>query len=219
MAPKVKGVIFDMDGLMFDTERIWDTFWAPCCAHLGLPEPPPEFYSGCRGLASEFLRVYIGRFYGDRADELLKEVWRYGAEQFEKGVPCKPGLKELLDYLEQIGMPRIVASSSPKDIIERNLRTTGTAKYFDDVVCGYDVKKSKPEPDIFLEAARRLNLDIHDCLVLEDSHNGVRAGHASGAVTVMVPDLMPVTGEMKTIYDFCCKDLYEVRALMEAGTI
>ncbi|MGN0644657.1 HAD family hydrolase [Gemmiger sp.] len=219
MAPKVKGVIFDMDGLMFDTERIWDTFWVPCCRKLGLPDPPQAFYSGGRGLAGDGLRAHIAEFYGSAAGELLEEVWRYGDEQFDRGVPCKPGLKELLEYLEQIGLPRIVASSSPKAMIERNLQTTGTARYFHDVVCGYDVDKCKPDPAIFLEAARRIGVDIHDCLVLEDSHNGVRAGHASGAVTVMVPDLMPVTSEMKTLYNFCCKDLYEVRALLEAGTL
>ncbi|MEE0800818.1 MAG: HAD family phosphatase [Gemmiger sp.] len=219
MAPKIRGVIFDMDGLMFDTERIWDTFWAPCCRKLGLPEPPASFYSGGRGLAGDKLKAHIAETYGKDAGRLLDEVWAYGNEQFRKGVPCKPGLKELLAYLEQRGMPRIVASSSPKTMIECNLQTTGTARYFHDVVCGYDVDKCKPDPAIFLEAARRIGVDIHDCLVLEDSYNGVRAGHASGAVTIMVPDLMPVTDEMRSLYDACCRDLFEVREMFERGEL
>ena len=141
------------------------------------------------------------------------------ASRSKKGVPCKPGLKELLSYLEDLGMPRIVASSSPRTMIELNLQTTGTARYFHDIVCGNEVKLCKPAPDIFLEAARRIKVDIHDCMVLEDSHNGIRAGHASGAETVMVPDLLPVTDEMRSLYDDCCKDLFEVKAKMEQGVL
>ena len=104
-------------------------------------------------------------------------------------------------------------------MIEQNLQTTGTARYFHDVVCGADVKNSKPAPDIFLEAARRLGLDIHACLVLEDSYNGVRAGHAAGAVTVMVPDLAQPNGEIRSLYTRCCRDLLEVRDLLQAGAL
>ena len=144
MAPKVKGVIFDMDGLMFDTERIWDQFWSPCCRKMNLPDPPPEFYSNGRGLAGEHQLQYIAGYYGDKAEELLHAVWAYGGEQIKKGVPCKPGLKELLSYLEDLGMPRIVASSSPRTMVELNLQTTGTARYFHDIVCGNEVKLCKP---------------------------------------------------------------------------
>lgn len=216
----VKGVIFDMDGLMFDTERLWDTFWAPCCEKLGLPAPPADFCPGCRGLAGENLRNHIHRYYpAIDPQRLLDEVWAYGAAQMAKGVPCKPGLRELLGYLETIGMPRIVASSSPRDMIEMNLQTTGTARYFHDVVCGADVANSKPSPDIFLEAARRIGLPADDCLVLEDSFNGVRAGHAAGAVTVMVPDLAEPTQEILGLCHRCCHDLHEVLALLKDGKL
>ena len=151
--------------------------------------------------------------------KLLAKVWQLADERFAQGVPCKPGLKELLSYLEDLGMPRIVASSSPRTMVELNLQTTGTARYFHDIVCGNEVKLCKPAPDIFLEAARRIKVDIHDCMVLEDSHNGIRAGHASGAETVMVPDLLPVTDEMRSLYDDCCKDLFEVKAKMEQGVL
>ena len=179
----VKGVIFDMDGLMFDTERLWDTLWEPACAALGvaMPADTEAFYASGRGLAGQFLVDHVKEYFPD-ADprRILDKVWQIGTERFAQGVPCKPGLKELLALLESRGMPRIVASSSPRNMIEQNLQTTGTARYFHDVVCGADVKRSKPAPDIFLEAARRLKLDIHDCLVLEDSFNGVRAGMRRG---------------------------------------
>lgn len=174
MAPKVKGVIFDMDGLMFDTERIWDQFWSPCCRKMSLPDPPPEFYSNGRGLAGEHQLQYIAGYYGDKAEERACRVGiRRRADQ--KGRALQAGLKELLSYLEDLGMPRIVASSSPRTMVELNLQTTGTARYFHDIVCGNEVKLCKPAPDIFLEAARRIKVDIHDCMVLEDSHNGIRS--------------------------------------------
>lgn len=103
----IDSVIFDMDGLMFDTERIWDQFWSPCCRKMSLPDPPPEFYSNGRGLAGEHQLQYIAGYYGDKAEELLHAVWAYGGEQIKKGVPCKPGLKELLSYLEDLGMPAL----------------------------------------------------------------------------------------------------------------
>lgn len=217
----VKAVIFDMDGLMFDTERLWDTLWEPACKELGLPLPPDmaKFQAGGRGLAGDNLRRHVAQYIPGDPQKVLDKVWQLADERFAQGVPCKPGLKELLSYLEDLGMPRIVASSSPRTMVELNLQTTGTARYFHDIVCGNEVKLCKPAPDIFLEAARRIKVDIHDCMVLEDSHNGIRAGHASGAETVMVPDLLPVTDEMRSLYDDCCKDLFEVKAKMEQGVL
>ena len=217
----VKAVIFDMDGLMFDTERLWDTLWEPACKELGLPLPPDmaKFQAGGRGLAGDNLRRHVAQYIPSDPQKVLDKVWQLADERFAQGVPCKPGLKELLSYLEDLGMPRIVASSSPRTMVELNLQTTGTARYFHDIVCGNEVKLCKPAPDIFLEAARRIKVDIHDCMVLEDSHNGIRAGHASGAETVMVPDLLPVTDEMRSLYDDCCKDLFEVKAKMEQGVL
>lgn len=216
----IKGVIFDMDGLMFDTERMWDTLWAPCCERLHLPMPTEEFNAGGRGLAGENLKRHIAAYYPQiDPQKMLDEVWKLADEVFLQGVPCKPGLRELLAYLEQEGIPRIVASSSPRNIVALNLQTTGTARYFHDIVCGYDVQASKPDPAIFLEAARRLRLAPQDCLVLEDSFNGVRAGHAAGAVTVMVPDLAQPDDEIRRLYTRCCRDLFEVKALLEQGAL
>lgn len=206
---------------MFDTERLWDTLWEPACKELGLPLPPDmaKFQAGGRGLAGDNLRRHVAQYIPGDPQKVLDKVWQLADERFAQGVPCKPGLKELLSYLEDLGMPRIVASSSPRTMVELNLQTTGTARYFHDIVCGNEVKLCKPAPDIFLEAARRIKVDIHDCMVLEDSHNGIRAGHASGAETVMVPDLLPVTDEMRSLYDDCCKDLFEVKAKMEQGVL
>ncbi len=218
----IQGVIFDMDGLMFDTERLWDTFWEPACQELGVPMPADTaaFLAGGRGLAGDKLQAHVRRYFPTvDVKEMLDTIWRLAGERFAQGVPCKPGLQELLATLEEKGLPCIVASSSPRSMIEGNLRTTGTARYFRGVVCGADVQHSKPAPDIFLKAADQIGVDIHRCLVLEDSFNGVRAGHAAGAVTVMVPDLAQPDQEIKQLYNFCCRDLHEVRALLLAGKL
>lgn len=218
----IRGVIFDMDGLMFDTERLWDTVWEPLCAEMGftMPDDLETFYTTGRGLAGEALHAHILRYF-PMADpeQVVKEAQRLASERFAQGVPCKPGLRELLDTLAQHKIPCIVASSSPRELILQNLKNTDTARYFQDVVCGDDVVHSKPAPDIFQLAARRIGVDIHDCLVLEDSFNGVRAGHAAGAVTVMVPDLAQPTDEIRRLYTRCCHDLFEVRELLLAGEL
>lgn len=217
----VKGVIFDMDGLMFDTERLWDKMWEPACKALGRPLPADlaAFSASCRGLAGENLRNQVAKGIPGDPQKLLDKVWQMANEQFAKGVPCKKGLRELLDTLEDMGMPRIVASSSPRSMIEMNLQTTGTARYFHDVVSGVEVKHSKPAPDTFLLAAEKLHLDPRDCLVLEDSFNGVRAGRAAGCVTVMVPDMQQPTEEIMQLYDRKCADLLEVRDLLIEGKL
>ena len=217
----VKAVIFDMDGLMFDTERLWDTLWEPACKELGLPLPPDmaKFQAGGRGLAGDNLRRHVAQYIPGDPQEVLDKVWQLADERFAQGVPCKPGLKELLSTLEDLGMPRIVASSSPRNMIEMNLQTSGTARYFHDVVSGTEVARSKPAPYTFLLAAEKLHTNPKDCLVLEDSFNGVRAGRAAGCVTVMVPDLMQPTDEIRALYTCCCKDLLEVRDLLLAGKL
>lgn len=216
----VNGVIFDMDGLMFDTERLWDTLWAPCCEKLGLPMPCDAFLAGGRGLAGDNFKKHLAKYYPQVDPQVMMDaVWALSEEVFSRGVPVKPGLRELLDWLEERGVPRIVASSSPRKMILTNLETTGTAKYFDQVICGPEVARSKPDPDIFLEAARRIGVPIGQCLVLEDSFNGVRAGAAAGAVTVMVPDMAQPTEEIRKLYTRKCDSLHEVLALLQAGAL
>ncbi len=214
----VQGVIFDMDGLMFDTERLWDTLWEPTCREMGvaMPADADAFLASGRGLAGQALAEHI-REYFPTADpqKMLQTAWRLADELFAKGVPCKPGLFELLDVLEERGIPRIVASSSPRSMILQNLSTTGAGRYFAQVVCGADVEHSKPAPDIFLLAASRLGVDIHRCLVLEDSLNGLRAARASGAVSVMVPDLRPYGPEVAPYVDYLKQDLSQVIDLLD----
>lgn len=216
----IQGVIFDMDGLMFDTERMWDRLWIPCCEQLGLPMPTQAFLTEGRGTTGDVLKRNIAKHYpGVDPQHMLDTIWKLADVEFARGVPVKPGLKELLAYLEEQGIPRIVASSSPRNMIQCNLQTSGTMRYFHDMVSGLEIARSKPAPDIFLEAARRLGVEPARCLVLEDSYNGVRAGAAAGMVTVMVPDMLPPTEEMARLYTALCSDLFEVKDLLVQGKL
>ncbi len=216
----VKGVIFDMDGLMFDSERVWGTLWGPALAKFGrtVPEGLPGAACGTTGDATI---AAIRRFCGDDVDAqgVFREFYRIAAERFAQGAPKKPGLDELLAYLGERGVPLALASSSPRGIIDANLGAAGVAGCFAHIVSGSEVAHSKPAPDIFLEAARRLGTQPAQTLVLEDSFAGVRAGAAGGFVTVMVPDQHQPTDEVRALANRVCASLHEVRALLEAGEL
>ena len=216
----VDAVIFDMDGLMFDSERIWGTLWEPTLAKFGraVPEGLPGAACGTTGDAAI---AAIRKYCGDDidAEAVFHEFYRVAAERFAQGAPKKPGLDELLEYLREQGVPMAVASSSPVGIIEGDLRAADVEGYFAHVVSGQYVEHSKPAPDIFLEAARRLGTDPARTLVLEDSFAGVTAGAAGGFITVMVPDLRQPTPEIRERATRVCTSLHEVRELLVKGEL
>ena len=216
----IDGVIFDMDGLMFDTERMWATFWEPALAALGL-----EYKEGLaeaeRGTAGETSRNIVRQFYGEDCDAnaIIDSLHRVADEEFQKPVPKKPGLDELLAWLDANHIPMAVASSSRMASIRHHLDGWGLTHYFKAIVSGEQFSASKPNPEIFLRAAEALGTARDRTLVLEDSYNGVRAGAAGGFVTVMVPDLAPADDEMRRLYTAECKDLREVKKMLEEGKL
>lgn len=216
----VKGVIFDMDGLMFDTEPVWGENLKPATDALGLAYKP-GLSDAVRGTAGgEFAKV-VHAWYDEsvNADELW-DVWHAIVEEhLRAGVEKKPGLDELLAYLGEQGIPAAVASSSPASQIAQNLENAGVSACFSATVSGLEVEHAKPEPDVFIRAAELLGCDAHEALVLEDSFNGVRAGAAGGFITVMVPDLVQPDDEMRSLATRICRDLFEVRDLLQAGAI
>ena len=173
----INGVISDMDGLMFDTERMWATFWKPALAALGL-----EYKEGLaeaeRGTAGETSRNIVRQFYGEDCDAnaIIDSLHRVADEEFQKPVPKKPGLDELLAWLDANHIPMAVASSSRVHVIEGNLNNWGLTHYFKALVSGQQVKHSKPDPEIFLLAAEKLGTDPAHTLVLEDNARPVYHG-------------------------------------------
>ena len=214
----INGVIFDMDGLMFDTERMWATFWEPALAALGL-----EYKEGLaeaeRGTAGETSRNIVRQFYGEDCDAnaIIDSLHRVADEEFQKPVPKKPGLDELIAYLEAQHIPMVVASSSRMASILRHLNNWHMTDHFQALISGEQFTSSKPDPEIFLTAAKALGTTPAETLVLEDSYNGVRAGARGGFVTVMVPDMAPANDEMRRLYTAECRDLYEVLEGLQKG--
>lgn len=217
----INGVIFDMDGTMFDTERMWATFWEPALAALGLPYKE-GLAEAARGTAGVTTRNVVRQFYGEDCDAeaIVDSLHRVADEVFFSApVPKKPGLDELLAWLDAQHIPMAVASSSREAMIRHNLDAWGLTHYFKAIVSGQHVAHSKPDPEIFLLAAQKLGVEPARCLVLEDSYNGVRAGAAGGFVTVMVPDLVPADDEMRGLYTMECKSLGEVLGKLKANEI
>ena len=216
----IDSVIFDMDGLMFDTERVWATLWEPALATLGL-----SYKEGldvaARGTAGDTMRAVLRRFYGPDCDpdRIIEALHEQGVIAFQAPPPKKPGLDELLAWLDANHIPMAVASSSRVHVIEGNLNNWGLTHYFKALVSGQQVKHSKPDPEIFLLAAEKLGTDPAHTLVLEDSYNGVRAGAAGGFVTVMVPDLLPADDEMRGLYTMECTSLNEVLDKLKTGEL
>ena len=218
MEQQIRAVLFDMDGLMFDTERMWATFWEPALAALGL-----EYKEGLaeaeRGTAGETSRNIVRQFYGEDCDAnaIIDSLHRVADEEFQKPVPKKPGLDELLAWLDANHIPMAVASSSRMASIRHHLDGWGLTHYFKVIVSGEQFSASKPDPEIFLRAAEALGTARDRTLVLEDSYNGVRASAAGGFVTVMVPDMAPANDEMRRLYTAECCDLYEVLEGLQKG--
>lgn len=216
----IRGVIFDMDGLMFDTERIWATLWKPALHSLGM-EYKEGLAEAMRGTAGESGRRVLRQFYGADCDAeaIHAALHREADRAFTARPDKKPGLDELLAWLDAHHIPMAVASSSRMASILHHLNGWDLTHYFPVIVSGEQFVSSKPDPEIFLKAAQGLGTLPAETLVLEDSYNGVRAGAAGGFVTVMVPDLMPPDDEMRRLYTAECPDLHAVRALLEAGTL
>lgn len=134
----------------------------------------------------------------------------------ETRLTLKPGVLELLDTLDQLRLPRAIATSSSRQTVERHLTAHDLASRFDVIVCRGDYEAGKPAPDPFLKAAERLGVEPRLCLALEDSYNGIRSASSAGMMTIMVPDLLDPTDEIRGLCTLVAADLHEVRGLLIA---
>ena len=213
-----KLVIFDMDGLLLDTERIIVEHWDRLAVRRGLDrEKIRTLCLSSIGINLPAVQRLAAELLGPDFpfDAYRAEMWAgIREEQAGKPMPVKKGAFELLEYLKRTGMPAVVASSSPKATVVRELDETGLLPYFEEVFGGEDATRSKPAPDLFLNAAKAMGVPPEHCLVLEDSHNGIRAAHAAGMMSVMVPDLQPATEEMQSLYTKTAPDLGTVAEML-----
>ena len=187
----IRGVIFDIDGLMTDTERLFLTHWCQVMRELGYPEHR-EIVQHCAGLNYHDSLTYVRRRLG--ADFDYDGVLKRAAALSEAycrshGVPVKPGLYRLLDYLDEAHIPYDVATSTGYPVARRRLEDIGVWDRLKGVVTGDMVSRGKPDPELFLMACRLLSLPPEQCMVLEDSVHGILAAHRAGCMPVMIPDL------------------------------
>ena len=207
------GVLFDMDGVIFDSETVSVQCWRKAADELGL-EGIDSVYTRCVGTNIASSKAILTEAYGERVDPaaFLALTNRFYDEACAAdGLPVKPGAPEILRALKEAGVPMAIASSTSRDYVTRELRESGLLPYFDAVICGDMVTKSKPDPEIFLKAAAALSVQPCDAVVIEDSYNGIRAAAAGGMHPVMVPDILPPTDEMRRLAEVILPSLFEVR--------
>lgn len=186
----LKGVLFDMDGLMFDTERIGLMGWLEAGRQLDIPITP-ELVAQLRGTGVAQCRaIFNAAIPGAHYDEARALRLAFARAYIrENGLPVKEGLYELLEWLRERGIPMALATSTDRERALGYLDMAEVRPYFQAVVFGTEVANPKPAPDIFLAAAAQLGADPADCAVLEDSPNGLTAAKAAGCRAVFVPDL------------------------------
>lgn len=216
----IKALIFDMDGLMFDTERLMKSGWEEASREMGFTLT--EFHlsqmrGGTRDRSTELFRKWFhGTVDYDQGRAIRTRFLQNYIE--EHGVPIKKGLMELLEYLKEQRIPAAVATSTARKEASRYWDMAGVTPYLQASVCGDEVKNGKPNPEIFLRAAEKLQISPEHCLVLEDSINGIHAAKAAGAISCMVPDLTPVTDQLRPYCDIVCEDLSQVIPYLQSGS-
>ena len=211
---RIKAVIFDMDGVIFDTERLIIDCWKPVAERYGLSDIEAVCYR-CIGVKAEVTRATFLEAYGEDFpyEQRQAEVSRIFHERYDGGrIPIKPGVTILLPWLKEQGIPVALASSTRREIVRQELSDAGLLQYFDQVICGDMVSRSKPAPDIFLKAADELGVNASECCVIEDSYNGILAAHAAGMHPVMVPDLLAPAPEIRELCEAVLPSQNEVKS-------
>jgi HAD superfamily hydrolase (TIGR01509 family) len=209
----VAAVVFDMDGLLFDTERLHARAALAAAKEVGCPLEMDVFL---KLLGTTEARRILAEHYGESYPfDALRVAWgQHMKGLLDTDLQLKAGALELLDRLDELGLPRAVATSSSHSTVLSHLSAHGMAHRFHAVVALGDYTNSKPAPDPFLKAAERLKVDPRHCLALEDSLNGVRSASAAGMMTVMVPDLVQPTAEIRSLCAAVAGSLLEVPAFL-----
>lgn len=207
-------VIFDMDGLMLDSERaILDCFRQAAAAQGADIES--DWWLGMIGCGDTACRALLeDRIGAPAAAMLLARGHARYVEMADAGLPHRPGIVALLDLLAAHAMPRAVATSTRAPLAQRKLEAAGLLTYFEVVCTSSDVAQPKPAPDVYLLAAERLGVAPSQCLVLEDSPTGVRAALAAGMTAVQVPDLLAPDDDVRALGHRIVGSLAEAQALL-----
>lgn len=217
MEKSIKAVVFDMDGIIFDSERLVIDCWKVVAEKYAIPDIE-EACNECLGVNSvetkdKFLKRYGQDFPYDAYKSEMSKIYH---DNFDGGrLPMKIGVVELLEYIKECGLKVALASSTRSEVVTQQLKDAGILKYFQVIVGGDMVTRSKPQPDIFLKACEELGVAPQESFAIEDSYNGIRSAAAGHLRPLMVPDLMPPTSEMQNLSEGIFDTLLEVKGYLK----
>ena len=214
----IKAIIFDMDGLMIDSERVTFECYQERLKDMNLTMDE-EFYKTLlgkpiKGIYQRFYDVYWNDF---PIENVIQDVHQLMAERFEtEGVPVKKGLVKLLHYLKDNNYKTIVATSSNRDRVDKILAQAKITEFFDDSICGDEVTKGKPNPEVFLKSCQKLGVNVDEAIVLEDSEAGIQASYDANIKVICIPDMKYPEKQYEEKTFKILKDLTEVTAYLKS---
>ena len=207
------GVVFDVDGVLFDTERLTQKSWLSVSREMGRPQVGARYLEFVGQNRADILAKML-EFFGpefDREQFLLTCSQRSQNRMEWEGVPLKPGVREILDFLREKNIPTALATSTNRDRTLRRMEMTGLTPYFSAMITGDQVEHSKPDPEIYLLACKALGAAPARTLAVEDSRNGILSASAAGMPTVMIPDMIAPTPELEKLLFQRFDSLLELR--------
>jgi len=213
----IRGILFDMDGLVLDSEALYTRFWREAAHSLGYPMTVEQSL-GMRSLGKKLGQPYLESLFGpgiDYSQVRAKRIELMDIYVNRHGIPTKPGIFELLDYMEENHIPGAITSSSPMEFIERHLSNANLLHRFQKLCSGHSIPNGKPAPDIYLLGAAELGLKPEECLALEDSPAGILSAYRAGCLPVMIPDLDQPGEDTKKLLYAKADSLTDVIALLK----
>ncbi len=214
-------VVFDMDGVIFDSERAVMDCWIALAKKYGIEDIETP-YLECIGTTNAKTREIMINACGEDFpyDIYAKEASKMFHDKYDGGnLPMKDGVVEILEFLKKSGKRIALATSTRKQVVLQELRDAKILDYFDEIITGDMVEHSKPNPEIFLLACKELGVEPGECYAIEDSYNGIRAAHAGGLKPIMVPDMLPATDEMHELAEMVCDNLQGVIVYLSLSEI
>lgn len=206
-------VVFDMDGILFDTEHVLLECWQQLAVKYHIPDIEATYQASTGTNRKETAEIFFRRYgesfpYWEYKEEAAALYWAV----CEQGYPrMKPGVFELLNALKEAGVPLALASSTSEAIVKKELRAAGLYDYFSFIICGDMVTRSKPDPQIYRLACEALGMEYENCYAIEDSYHGIHAAVGAGMRAIMVPDMLPVTAEMEELTETVQPSLLDVK--------